>query len=246
MGMLTSFVISGLLAFSNYLAEKESGDRGDRRRPANNFPDGVSPSYTPPRKLDLDPPVTVWQSRESDGSYQPRTEYGTPSGYNVKTFQQEVSTTPSSDNVDVGSVSNQSSKSVANVGVPHPNVAVEDDWVDGSDRLKSQNDDWGDEEESPLGSQEVRENPKNYEFPQEPKTQSWSGSVYSFGYREPKNTGVGQTESIYDANFRVITPPYSPPSTSFNLEKQKSNNNSNNDEDEDWGLDDEDADSDLL
>jgi hypothetical protein len=147
--------------------------------------------------------------------------------------------------VDVRAVSNQSNQSVANVGVPYPNVEVEDDWVDGSDRLKNQNDDWGDEEESSLGSQEIREKPKNYEFPQEPKTQSWSGSVYSFGYREPKNTGVGQTESIYDANFRVITPPYSPPSPGLNLTNQNSNN-SNDEEDEDWGLDDEDVDRDRT
>lgn len=46
-----------------------------------------------------------------------------------------------------------------------------------------------------------------FEAEQSPKSESWSGSVYSYGYREPENTGVGKTESIYDADFRVIVPP---------------------------------------
>ena len=40
----------------------------------------------------------------------------------------------------------------------------------------------------------------------------------------PKNTGVGKTESIYDADYRVIIPPYQPPST----------NPRDNDTDDDW------------
>ena len=46
-----------------------------------------------------------------------------------------------------------------------------------------------------------------FEADQSPKSESWSGSVYSYGYRDPENTGVGKTESIYDAEFRVIVPP---------------------------------------
>jgi uncharacterized integral membrane protein len=237
MGVLTSFLISGLVAFSNYLAEKEWENLGYYKA-SNSDPDGVNSSDKPPRKPDLDPSVTGSPKRENYGSYQPRNESGTPSSYNVKTFQQDVPSTPFSGNVNVGSVNNQSSKTGVNVGVPNPNI--DDDWVDGEDRVKSQNDDWDNEEDLPLGSQEVRENPKNYEFPQQPKTQSWSGSVYSFGYREPQDTGVGKTESVYDANFRVITPPYTPP-PGFNLDQQNSNIN-DDDDDEDWGLDDDDGD----
>ncbi|OCR01380.1 hypothetical protein BCD67_23285 [Oscillatoriales cyanobacterium USR001] len=237
MGFLTSFLISGLLAFSNYLAVKEWENSSDRK-PSNSFPDGFKSSYAPPRKPDLD---MSSQSSENSGSYQPKTEYGTPSAYNVQTFQQDVSTTPYSDNVEVRSMSDRSSNSSVNVGVSNPNVDIEDDWVNDSDRLRNQNDDWEDEEELPLGNQTIRENPPNYESPQEPKSQSWFGSVYSFGYREPKNTGVGQTESIYDANFRVITPPYTPPPPpqNFDLGKPK-NHNINNEDEEDWGLDDDD------
>ncbi len=46
-----------------------------------------------------------------------------------------------------------------------------------------------------------------YEVEQKPKRESWSGSVYSYGYREGGDTGVGKSESVYDADYRVITPP---------------------------------------
>lgn len=51
-----------------------------------------------------------------------------------------------------------------------------------------------------------------------------SDSVYSYSSQSPKNTGVGKTESIYDADYRVIIPPYQPPSTK----------KSDNDTDDDW------------
>ena len=66
----------------------------------------------------------------------------------------------------------------------------------------------------------------NYEVKQEPKTTSKSGSVYSYSYREPSESGVGKTEAVYDANFRVITPPYQKPPEP--------------EEDDDWGFDDDD------
>lgn len=52
---------------------------------------------------------------------------------------------------------------------------------------------------------------RSYEARQTPKTSSRSGSVYSYGYRDPKGTGVGRTESVVDAEFRVIVPPYNQP-----------------------------------
>jgi hypothetical protein len=67
-----------------------------------------------------------------------------------------------------------------------------------------------------------------YERQQEPKSSSQSGSVYSYSYREPKNTAVGKTESVYDADYRVIIPPYQPPTN-------------NPPDDDDWGFDDDDS-----
>ena len=85
----------------------------------------------------------------------------------------------------------------------------------------------------------------NYERPQEPTTTYRSGSVYSYGYRDPKNSGVGRSESIYDAEYRVITPPYrgveprDEPEWKYreNSNKKEDENNENED---DWGFDDED------
>lgn len=50
----------------------------------------------------------------------------------------------------------------------------------------------------------------NFEAQQQPKTVSHTGSVYSYGYREAKNQeqDTGKTDQVYDANYRVITPPY--------------------------------------
>ena len=45
----------------------------------------------------------------------------------------------------------------------------------------------------------------------ETKSSSTSGSGYSYGYPNPENTSVGKTESVYDADYRVIIPPYVPP-----------------------------------
>ena len=67
----------------------------------------------------------------------------------------------------------------------------------------------------------------NYEVKQEPKTSSQSGSVYSYTYREHGESGVGKADAVYDANYRLITPPYQQPVES-------------EDDDEDWGFEDDD------
>jgi len=68
----------------------------------------------------------------------------------------------------------------------------------------------------------------SYEVPQEPKTRVQSGSTYSYSYREghKKKSGVGKPDVVYDANYRVITPPYqNPPEPS--------------EEEDDWGFEDD-------
>jgi uncharacterized integral membrane protein len=68
----------------------------------------------------------------------------------------------------------------------------------------------------------VDEESPSYETEQTPKTESWSGSVYSYGYRDTGESGVGQSESVYDADYRVIVPP---PNTQIQPDDE---------EDEDW------------
>lgn len=50
-------------------------------------------------------------------------------------------------------------------------------------------------------------------------------SFYSYGSQDKSNSGVGKTEDVYEANYRVITPPVRPESAGEN--------------DEDWGLDED-------
>lgn len=87
----------------------------------------------------------------------------------------------------------------------------------------------------------------NYERSQEPTTTYRSGSVYSYGYRDPKNSGVGRTESIYDAEYRVITPPYKgvepteEPEPAWDSSQNMNSKDGNEiDDEDDWGFDDED------
>lgn len=61
----------------------------------------------------------------------------------------------------------------------------------------------------------------------ETKQESKTDSVYSYSYREQNQTGVGKADAVYDANYRVITPPYQKPVESA-------------DDDEDWGFEDDD------
>ena len=87
-----------------------------------------------------------------------------------------------------------------------------DDWEQGPPKVSHSWDSSTEEQdiEEPQESVNQGSTQKNYEAEQQPKTESWSGSVYSYGYRDPSSSGVGQTESVYDADYRVITPPPPP------------------------------------
>lgn len=111
-----------------------------------------------------------------------------------------------------------------------PTSDVFDDWETNGTR----DDDWNfDEksEEAPTPNPQAQQprDSKTYERQSETKSTSQSGSVYSYSYREPKNTAAGKTESIYDADYRVIIPPYQPPTT-------------NQADDDDWEFFDDDDD----
>ncbi|WP_066378142.1 MULTISPECIES: hypothetical protein [unclassified Anabaena] len=87
-----------------------------------------------------------------------------------------------------------------------------DDW----ETPNHQDDDWDVAEQPPKAPQpssqaQSFQDSATYERPQQPKSGSQSGSFYSYSYREPKNTAAGKTESVYDADYRVIIPPYQQP-----------------------------------
>ncbi|MEG4345294.1 LapA family protein [Microcoleus sp. A003_D6] len=229
-GALTSLLISGLVAFSNYLSPtRDRTGRSSRSRPDTFAEDSRTP-YTPPpspRKQEIDPDLNRQNSQtQAAASY--RTEYGTSAGYSSRTFLQE---TPNP----------AGAQDYAQAGT-YAAADDEDDWV--SDGSKSgsvgSDDDWGDDRDLPAEppvNDVAGANPRDYEAKQEPKSQSWAGSVYSYGYRDPNQSGVGQTESVYDADYRVIVPPQDP----IPKPADGAPNNPSVEAEDDWGLDEDDV-----
>ena len=123
---------------------------------------------------------------------------------------------------------------------PEPETPTSEDtseeWDDWEVEETPEDDDWDFDEEPqrPSGQETVIQDSREYEVKQEPKSRTVTGSVYSYSYREPSSSGAGRSEAVYDANYRVITPPY-----------RESNNpprdTSNQDED-DWEFDDDELD----
>ncbi len=103
-----------------------------------------------------------------------------------------------------------------------------DDWLE--DPLNDE--DWNYEENTVDSKSDSTtsypQDSRSYEANSEPKSSKRQGSVYSYSYREEEaeNSSAGKSESVYDADFRVLTPPYKSP-------------NSVRDDDDDWGFDDD-------
>ncbi len=80
-------------------------------------------------------------------------------------------------------------------------------------------------------SAEFHQEPTNYEVTQAPQASSWSGSVYSFSYKQPTDSAVGKTESVYDADYKVIKPPVKPIAESEDDWEQKPKKTDHDDDD---------------
>ena len=92
-------------------------------------------------------------------------------------------------------------------------TAVDNDPID--DWEAEPNDDWDADEPSGafVDARAASSRRTDYEARQEPKTTSRSGSVYSYSYKEPNDSGVGKAEPVIDkpvvdADYRVIVPPH--------------------------------------
>jgi uncharacterized integral membrane protein len=228
-GVVTSLLISGLLGFSNYLSQSQNRT-GHNTRSRDTLPNDQTKPYGPPpspRKQEIDPDRNR-VNKETQPASESQTKYGTTPGYNSRTFLQENPVPNPRNAKDYG----QTGTSVA--------TDDEDDWVSDSSKINSQgsDDDWGENREivdRPNVNEVLEANPRNYEAQQEPKSQSWAGSVYSYGYRDPSKSGVGQTESVYDAEYRVLIPPDGAIPEPGDREVAKNNS----EDEEDWGLDDD-------
>ncbi len=76
-------------------------------------------------------------------------------------------------------------------------------------------------------SHTTKGDPTSDDLSEEPETSDQSDSVYSYSYRKPGNSGVGKSETVYDAKYRVINPPYK------TVAKQPE------EDEEDWGFEDD-------
>lgn len=231
-GVVTSLVISALLGFSNYLSQPRGRTGRDNTNRPDAFPNDKRTPYAPPpppRKQEIDPDRN-WENRETQAASGYRTEYGTPTGYNSRTFLQE-NPVPNPRNAKDDA---QAGTSVA--------ADDEDDWVSDRSKIGSQDsdDDWGGVDRELSDRPPIKDvavaNPREYETKQQPKSQSWAGSVYSYGYRDPSKSGVGQTESVYDAEYRVLVPPDEaiPQTGDWEVPKNKT------EDEDDWGLEEDD------
>jgi uncharacterized integral membrane protein len=95
----------------------------------------------------------------------------------------------------------------------------QEEWEDWEDYQESEEDEFEDEfeddefEDESTAANQVNTEPRTiYEVQQTPKTSYRSGSIYSYSYRDSGDSGVGKTESVYDADYRVIILPYQPDS----------------------------------
>lgn len=81
----------------------------------------------------------------------------------------------------------------------------------------------------------------DFETRQEPVTRQQSGSVYSYTYRPPEASGTGKAEQVYDADYRVITPPFrsEPDDNPVGASEPAAT-----EDDEDWGLGEDEFDQD--
>ncbi len=126
---------------------------------------------------------------------------------------------------------------------PKTNSTPSDDF---NDWESNSSNDWNFEEDTQDTDKKQKPEPgdtvrdTNYETNTQPKSSERSSS-YSYSYREPSNSGVGRAESVYDADYRVLTPPYR--QTNTNENKNQNNDWGGDDwgfeDDEDWDIDDD-------
>lgn len=109
-------------------------------------------------------------------------------------------------------------------------IDFNDDWQDSApepeprdSRVDSRVDPREDFRSTPR--EDLRSEPRT---PSNPPQDSRPPSTYAYGKGDEDNSGVGMTEAVYDANYRVINAPFSPPPAV--AKKQE----------EDWGLEEDD------
>lgn len=91
---------------------------------------------------------------------------------------------------------------------PEP-INPDDTWTTSSSQGWG---DWGEETDIDDVEQPVEPSRDQvFEVEQQPKSGYRTGSSYSYSYRDQSRSGVGQRESVIDADYREVTPAYRQP-----------------------------------
>lgn len=214
-GVLTSFAIAALYQLSNYLFERELLTR--RQIPLPHIPRDYMPQ-TPRRQPEPAPQAnTVLQNN-----------WGTP-------------TASPSAGISEGVVDRRAGiEERDDYDEPvnrRAGVEERDDYDEPAEDYDEFDEEW-EENEQPAdpraGERDLGRDPTTYEVPQEPKTVSRYGSTYSIGYREPAESEVGKTESVYDADYRVINA-----TSSGEPAPRQDDGSKKQNQDDDWDWDDD-------
>jgi hypothetical protein len=169
-----------------------------------------------------------------------------PSSYPKEKYQTQTKTYNSTGTDNQNKTTSKPTSNPSNSSEWENLGGVSDDWDEIlQDKYNDKYEKYEDKVKRKNSETEVQE-PRNfdsttYERTQEPKTSSKSGSSYSYGYREPTQSGAGKKQSVYDADYRVIVPPSQELDERESQQSQYPKQEKNQTTDDDWEfLDDDD------
>lgn len=220
-GVLTSEAIAGLFRLSNYLFEQQLPARRREAPPLPRREYAGEPRREPAPQQPASRRESTLGAAAAGGAAGFAAASATAAASQWRDEEEPVDRTPSSlDREDDSEPAGESSRDREDRDPP----AVDDD---------SFYQEWEEEERQAQAraEREPETGSATYEVKQEPTASSWSGTIYSYTYREPSESGVGRTESVYDADYRVIKPPQQQPKAEEDDWESKGNQN----DDWDWG-----------
>ncbi|MCT7970836.1 LapA family protein [Laspinema olomoucense] len=99
---------------------------------------------------------------------------------------------------DVPNQFNRSGEPGSRIPVGNSRELEEENWIDEDEDFM--------DEPNPQSFTQSGEG-YNYEVVREPVTESWVGSSYSYSYDQNRESGGDKSNSPYDADYRIVTPP---------------------------------------
>ncbi|MBD2463304.1 LapA family protein [Oscillatoria sp. FACHB-1407] len=241
-GALTTLLISGLFSASNAFAAPRSARKRSPKRVSTNSSPRWNAAWSNPKADTPKPPRNNPRAATPTGDdWEPR-----PPLEEWEDWEGYEEPAKSSSTAQTSYASDSYARSESRYSQPDdfvPTAQEQEVW-----------DDWDEDEpedsryeDRPLTEEDSIPRRTDFEVRQEPVARYQSGTIYSYSYRnqeDREDSSVGKTEDVYDAEFRVITPPYNaePEEPTLNepepIYEDKVEPVNNQDDEEDW-LDDE-------